>query len=77
MLEEIPMATVESTTDTLHESARGIFSGTSTAADPRGTRILARTIYRELRAAGLTEREVLTVATELLSQTASDLKSGR
>ncbi len=71
------MAHVETLSDTLHESARGIFSGLSTAGDPRGTRILARTIYRELRAAGLTEREVLTIATELLSQTTSELKNGR
>jgi len=63
--------------DTLPESARGIFSGMSTSGDPRGVRILARTIYRELRTAGMTEREVLAVATELLAQTATDLKSSR
>ena len=71
------MSNVEVTHDTLHDSARGVFSGLSTAGDPRGTRILARTIYRELRSAGLTEREVLTIATELLGQTAADLKNGR
>jgi hypothetical protein len=47
------------------------------APDLRGSRILAKTIYRELRNAGLSEREVLTVATELISQTASELKNRR
>lgn len=63
--------------DSLSDSARGIFSGLSTSGDPRGVRILARTIYRELRSAGMSEREVLSIATELLAQTATDLKSSR
>jgi hypothetical protein len=71
------MANVETMADTLGDSARGIFSGVSTAGDPRGTRILARTIYKELRSSGLSEREVLSIATELLALTAADLKNGR
>jgi hypothetical protein len=63
------------TGDVLPESERGVFSALATSGDPRGTRILAKTIYRELRAQGLSEREVLTIATELLAQTAADLKS--
>ncbi len=64
---------------TLPDSER-IFASLSTGPDSgavRGTRILAKTIYRELRSAGLSEREVLAIATELLSQTAADLKSSR
>jgi hypothetical protein len=71
------MTNADLMTDTLPESARGVFSGMSTSGDPRGVRILARTIYRELRGAGMSEREVLAVATEMLAQTATDLKSSR
>ena len=71
------MLTGEPMGDTMTESTRGIFSGLTTSGDVRGTKILARTIYRELRSAGLSEREVLTLATELLSQTAADLKNNR
>jgi hypothetical protein len=45
-----------------------------TKADPRGARILAKTIYRELRAGGLGEREVIAIATELLGQAAAELR---
>ncbi len=45
--------------------------------DPRGVRILGKSMYRELRASGLDEREVVAVATELLAQAASDLREGR
>jgi hypothetical protein len=44
------------------------------AGDERGTRILAKTIYRELRQSGLDERDVLIVATELLALVAEDLR---
>jgi hypothetical protein len=44
------------------------------AGDERGTRILAKTIYRELRTSGLDERDVLVVATELLGLVAEDLR---
>lgn len=70
-------ANLDVTNDRILEGTRGVFSGLSTSGDPRGTRILARTIYRELRNAGLSEREVLAVATELLGQTAADLKATR
>jgi hypothetical protein len=67
------MLTSPAMSDTLPETARGIFADLA-KADPRGHRILAKTIYRELRAAGMSERDVLAVATELLAQTAADLK---
>ncbi len=68
---------VEAMSDTLPDSASGVFRGLSTSGDPRGTKILARTIYRELRGAGMTERDVLSLATELLALTAADLKTTR
>jgi hypothetical protein len=43
--------------------------------DPRRTRILAKTIYRELRTNGLDERAVLALATDLLGLVAEDIRS--
>jgi hypothetical protein len=45
--------------------------------DPRATRILAKTIYRELRQSGLGEHEVISLAGELLSLVAADVKDRR
>lgn len=42
--------------------------------DPRSKRILAKTIYRELRESGMNERDVLTVATELIGLVTGDLR---
>jgi hypothetical protein len=42
--------------------------------DPRALAILAKTIYRELRASGYEERDVMALAGELLSQVASEVK---
>ncbi|MEO7331057.1 MAG: hypothetical protein ABI193_20950 [Minicystis sp.] len=45
--------------------------------DPRALRILAKTIYRELRQSGLEEKDVMTVAGELLSLLAVEVKDRR
>ena len=45
--------------------------------DPRALRILAKTIYRELRQSGLVEEDVISVAGELLSQVAVEVKDRR
>ena len=42
--------------------------------DPRSKRILAKTIYRELRESGMHERDVLTIATELIGLVTDDLR---
>jgi hypothetical protein len=47
------------------------------ARDPRAFAILAKTIYRELRAEGYSAREVMTVASELLELVASEVKDQR
>ncbi len=44
--------------------------------DPRSKRILAKTIYRELRESGLSERDVLTIATELIGLVTGELREG-
>ena len=52
-----------------------IASTTSPKADPRAVQILAKNIYREFRASGFTERDVLALAGELLSLVTSDVKN--
>jgi len=42
--------------------------------DPRAARILAKTIYRELRGSGFSERDVMALAGELLGLVASEVK---
>ena len=43
--------------------------------DPRTIRILAKTIYRELRCNGMRDRDVMSWAGELLSLVTSDVRS--
>jgi hypothetical protein len=45
--------------------------------DPRALRIIAKTIYREMRAGGLAEEDLMSVASELLSLVAVDMKDRR
>ena len=50
------------------------FESTKPNDDPRAVRILARSIYRELRATGLSERDVMALAGELLALLATDVR---
>ncbi len=50
------------------------FDDTRGARDPRALAILAKTIYRELRASGYAERDVIALAGELLGQVATEVK---
>jgi hypothetical protein len=47
------------------------------SGDPRALRIIAKTIYREMRSAGLTEEDLMSVASEMLSLVAVDMKDRR
>ena len=47
------------------------------SSDPRAVRILAKTIYRELRQSGLAEQDVMALAGELLSLVTCDVKDRR
>jgi hypothetical protein len=49
----------------------------SAPADPKALAILAKTIYRELRASGYAERDVMALAGELLGMVASEVKGRR
>jgi hypothetical protein len=46
-------------------------------ADPKALAILAKTIYRELRAGGYAERDVMALAGELLGMVATEVKGRR
>jgi hypothetical protein len=50
------------------------FDETHGARDARALAILAKTIYRELRASGFEERDVIALASELLAQVTSEVK---
>jgi len=52
-----------------------ITSPTSPKTDPRAVEILAKNIYREFRAGGFSERDVLSLAGELLSLVTRDVKN--
>jgi hypothetical protein len=47
------------------------------ARDPRALRILAKSIYRELRQGGLAEQDVMAVAGDLLGLVAGEVKDRR
>lgn len=53
------------------------FDPTPGLRDPRALAILAKTIYRELRATGYTEKDVMALAGELLGIVATEFKSRR
>ena len=44
-------------------------------ADPRAVEILAKNIYREFRASGFSERDVLSLAGELLGLVTRDVRA--
>jgi hypothetical protein len=45
--------------------------------DPRAVRILAKSIYRELRATGFSERDVMALTGELLALLTTEVKGHR
>ena len=61
--------------DAVPVSADAVLGGAS--RDPRALRILAKSIYRELRQSGLREEDVMSVAGELLSLVAGEVKDRR
>ena len=50
------------------------FESSPTPNDPRAARILAKTIYRELRGSGFSERDVMALAGELLALVTTEVK---
>jgi hypothetical protein len=48
---------------------------TQPSQDPRAVAILAKNIYREFRAGGFSERDVMALAGELLSLVTTDVKT--
>jgi len=58
-----------------HSSARPVTSPLGQGSDPRSTRILAKSIYRELRHGGIDHEDVIALATELLALVADEMKA--
>ena len=50
------------------------FESSPAPNDPRAARILAETIYRELRGSGFSERDVMALAGELLSLVTTEVR---
>jgi hypothetical protein len=48
--------------------------GAAVSTDKKGTRILARTFFAQLRAGGYTSNQILDIATELIDLVTTDLK---
>jgi hypothetical protein len=53
------------------------FDPTPGVRDPKALAILAKTIYRELRASGYAEKDVMALAGELLGIVATEVKGRR
>lgn len=53
------------------------FTPTPGLVDSRALAILAKTIYRELRASGYAEKDVMTLAGELLGMVATEVQERR
>ncbi len=53
------------------------FDVTPGKSDPRALAILAKTIYRELRASGYAEKDVMALAGELLGMVANEVQGRR
>lgn len=56
--------------------ARRFLEANTVSTDQKGTRILARTFFNQLRASGYTPHQVIGIATELLDLVTTDLKEG-
>jgi hypothetical protein len=46
------------------------------SSDQKGTKILARTFFNQLRSSGYTPNQVIGIATELIDLVATDLREG-
>lgn len=57
----------------MHEPMTGPIS---TAAEPRALRILAKSVFRELKTTGYSRSDIVAFATEMLSLVSSDIRNG-
>ncbi|GAB4198427.1 MAG: hypothetical protein OHK0013_07530 [Sandaracinaceae bacterium] len=51
-----------------------LMSAPTTQTQPRALRILAKSVFRELKSSGYTRSDILAFATEMLSLVSSDLR---
>lgn len=68
------LSKIETNAPQLTESSLVVQAASVNPRDPRALRILAKSIYRELRQGGLVEEDVLSVAGELLGLVTSEVK---
>ena len=59
---------------TIAEPLVGSTGGIKMSTDKKGTKILARTFFAQLRAGGYTPNQILDIATELIDLVTTDLK---
>ena len=72
------MAILFSDPEASKEAADGMARPYACASrDPRALRIIAKSIYREMRAGGLAEEDLMSVASELLSLVAGEMADRR
>lgn len=60
---------MQPSTERVHDT-----SPPSSNRSPRSSKILAKTIYRELRTSGVAERDVLAIASEMLRLVADEMR---
>ena len=76
MLDAAPMALPFTDADSVPSPLSAADLGRA-SRDPRALRILAKSIYRELRQGGLVEEDVMAIAGDLLGLIAGDVKGRR
>ena len=50
--------------------------GSSSATEPRALRILAKSVFRELKTTGYSRSDIVAFATEMLSLVSTDIREG-
>jgi hypothetical protein len=56
------------------EVARRLYMGPDMSSDKKGTKILARTFFNQLRAGGYTQNQIIDIASELIDLVTNDLR---
>ena len=56
------------------EVVRSWLGGQRVSTDQKGTKILARTFFNQLRAGGYTPNQIISIATELIDLVASEIR---
>jgi len=63
--------------DAAPRSTRSKLEGFEVSTDAKGTKILARTFFNQLRASGYTPNQIIGIATELIDLVSDNLREDR